>query len=85
MENFTEYITPIILGIVEDAKKDAFLRSVELVVSTTDIDIANKTFNEEYTYEITDGVISDLRKYVGNPTADGWNLSIFDTKYKFNI
>ena len=32
--------TPIILGIVEDARKDSFLRSVELVASTTDIDIA---------------------------------------------
>ena len=50
--------TPIILGIVEDARRDAFLRSVELVVSTTDIDIFNKTYTDSYTYEITDGNIS---------------------------
>ena len=66
--------TPIILGIVEDAKKDAFLRSVELVISTTDIDIANKTFEEEYTYEITDGNISNLEVSVKN--TDGMNGSI---------
>ena len=66
--------TPIILGIVEDAKKDAFLRSVELVISTTDIDIANKTFEEEYTYTITDGDISNLEVSVKN--TDGMNGSI---------
>ena len=52
--------TPIILGIVEDAKRDAFLRSVELVVSTTDMDINTKTYESTYTYEITDGDINNL-------------------------
>ena len=66
--------TPIILGIVEDAKKDAFLRSVELVISTTDIDIASKTFEEEYTYTITDGNISNLE--LGIKNTDGMNGSI---------
>ena len=61
--------TPIILGIVEDAKKDAFLRSVELLVSTTDIDIANKTFEESYTYEVTNGDVSNLEVSVKNTTG----------------
>lgn len=30
-----------------------------------------------------DGVISDLREYVGEASVDGWNYSLFDTKYKF--
>ena len=51
--------TPIIIGIVENARKDAFQRSVELVVSATDININDKVYEEEYTYTITDGVISD--------------------------
>lgn len=29
------------------------------------------------------GVISDLTEYVGRPTANGWNFSLFDTKYHF--
>ena len=29
------------------------------------------------------GVISDLTSYVGEPNVGGWNISIFDTKYKF--
>jgi len=66
--------TPIILGIVEDAKKDAFLRSVELVISTTDIDIANKNFNEQYVYKIADGTISNLE--LGIKNTDGMNGSI---------
>lgn len=49
-----------------------------LVKSSSNIDDIAEYFRSK------DGVISDLRKYVGNPTADGWNLSIFDTKYKFN-
>ena len=49
-----------------------------LVKSSSNIDDIAEYFRS------SDGVISDLRKYVGNPTADGWNLSIFDTKYKFN-
>ena len=49
-----------------------------LVKSSSNIDEIAEYFRSE------DGVISDLRKYVGNPTASGWNLSLFDTKYKFN-
>ena len=51
--------TPIILGIVEDAKKDAFVRSVELVVSTTDIDVMSKLTDNGYEYELIDGKIVD--------------------------
>ena len=49
-----------------------------LVKSSSNIEEIAEYFRSE------DGVISDLRKYVGNPTASGWNLSIFDTKYHFN-
>ena len=70
--------TPIILGIVEDAKRDAFLRSVELVVSTTDMDIATKAFEEEYTYTIADGVVSNLE--IGIKNTDGMNGSIIYDK-----
>lgn len=49
-----------------------------LVKSSSNIDEIAEYFRS------SDGVVSDLREYVGNPTADGWNLSIFDTKYKFN-
>ena len=71
--------TPIILGIVEDAKKDSFLRSVELLASTTDTDITNKTFEEDYTYTITDGVISNLE--IGIKNTEGMNGSIrYDKK-----
>ena len=73
--------TPIILGIVEDAKKDAFLRSVELVISTTDMDIANKTFEEEYIYEITDGNISNLEVSVKNTEGMNGNI-IYDIEGK---
>ena len=66
--------TPIILGIVEDARRDAFLRSVELVVSTTDIDIFNKTYSDTYTYEINDGNISNLE--IGIKNTKGMNGSI---------
>ncbi len=31
-----------------------------------------------------DGVISDLRNYVGETDVSGWNFSLFDTKYKFS-
>lgn len=48
-----------------------------LVKSSSNIDEIAEYFRSD------DGVISDLRKYVGNPTANGWNLSIFDTKYRF--
>jgi len=67
--------TPIILGIVEDAKKDAFLRSVELVISTTDIDIANKTFDENYTYTITDGDISNMEVSIKNTKGMNGNIT----------
>ena len=54
--------TPIILGIVEDAKRDAFLRSVEMVVSTTDLDIMNKLTGGSYTYELIEGKIIDSKE-----------------------
>ena len=66
--------TPIILGIIEDAKRDAFLRSVELVVSTTDMDIGTKPYDRYYTYTITDGDISNLDIPIKN--TDGMNGSI---------
>ena len=37
----TAIATPIILSIIDDARKDTFLRSVELVISTTNIDVKN--------------------------------------------
>ena len=71
--------TPIILGIIEDAKRDAFLRSVELVVSTTDMDISTKTYESTYMYEITDGDISNLDIPVKN--TKGMNGSVkYDRK-----
>ena len=65
--------TPIIIGIVENARKDAFQRSVELVVSATDININDKIYEDEYTYTLTDGVISGDVK-VSN--TEGMNGSI---------
>ena len=70
--------TPIILGIVEDAKRDAFLRSVELVVSTTDLDIAMKPIQGEYVYVLTDGVVSNLE--IGIKNTEGMNGSIIYDK-----
>ena len=54
--------TPIILGIVEDAKRDAFLRSVEMLVSTTDLDIMNKLTGDSYTYELIEEKIIDSKE-----------------------
>ena len=65
--------TPIIIGIVENARKDAFQRSVELVVSATDININDKAYEEEYTYTIMNGVISDN---VAVNNTEGMNGSI---------
>ena len=62
--------TPIILGIVEDAKKDAFLRSVELVVSSTDLDAMNKLTGSGYTYELMDGKISDRKEVLYYTVSD---------------
>ena len=56
----TAIATPIILSIIDDARKDTFLRSVELVISTTNIDITSKNYDGIYTYEILDGEISNL-------------------------
>ena len=71
--------TPIILGIVEDAKKDAFLRSVEMVVSTTDLDINTKPYTNTYTYTINDGDISNLDIPIKN--TKGMNGSVkYDNK-----
>jgi len=61
----------------------------ETVLVTTAYDTALVN-NVSDIYEIAemfrgkDGVISDLTEYVGQPTANGWNFSIFDTKYRFN-
>ena len=65
--------TPIIIGIVENTRKDAFQRSVELIVSATDININDKAYEENYTYTITDGVISDN---VAVSNTEGMNGSI---------
>ena len=71
--------TPIILGIVDDAKRDAFLRSVEMVVSTTDLDINTKPYSTTYTYTITDGDISNLNIPIKN--TKGMNGSVkYDNK-----
>ena len=51
--------TPIVLTIVEESRKSAFQRSVELVISATDININDKTFKESYKYTINNGIISD--------------------------
>ena len=51
--------TPIILGIVENTRKEAFQRSVELVVKATDLNVNNKIYETNYTYTLTNGVISD--------------------------
>ena len=70
---------PMILGIVEDAKRDAFLRSVEMVVSTTDLDINTKPYTHTYMYTITDGDISNLNIPIKN--TKGMNGSVkYDNK-----
>ena len=58
--------TPIILGIVENTRKEAFQRSVELVEKATALNVNNKTYETNYTYTLTDGVISDLELGIKN-------------------
>lgn len=48
-----------------------------LVNNSSDIMEIAELFRSE------NGVISDLTSYVGEPDVGGWNVSIFDTKYKF--
>ena len=65
--------TPIVINIVENTKKEAFMRSVDLVVRATDINVNDKKFEENYKYTLTDGVITDDVK-INN--IDGMNGSI---------
>jgi len=51
--------TPIIVEIIEDTKKSAFERSVERIIRATDINVVSKQYDENYVYELTDGVLSD--------------------------
>lgn len=51
--------TPIIIGVIEEVRKDSFTRSVELVVSATDINMVDKSYKKEYVYYVSNGVISD--------------------------
>ena len=69
--------TPIILGIVEDAKKDAFLRSVELVLSSTDLDVMDKVTDSGYQYEIIEGSLIENKELVGYEIVDKEKCIIF--------
>ena len=51
--------SPLIIGITEKTRKDAFLRSVELIEKATNINVNTKSYGDIYTYTITDGIISD--------------------------
>lgn len=64
--------TPIITGIIEDAKKSAFERSVEGIVEATKFDISEKLTENGYTYEFENGEI-DLGENVKVTNAE--NLS----------
>ena len=66
--------TPAIFRIIDDSKKDSFLKNVQLLVSTVNIDYASKGFQEEYTYTITDGIISNLEMDIKN--TEGMNGEI---------
>ena len=63
--------TPIILGIVENTRKEAFQRSVELVEKATSLNVNNKTYETNYTYTLTDGVISDDVKVANTEGMNG--------------
>jgi len=52
--------TPIIVGIIEDSRKAAFERSVEGILHATDIDFGTQNVLENYEYELTNGVISNM-------------------------
>ena len=68
--------TPIITGIIEDAKKESFSRSVEGVVETTKLDVFDKISDNNYTYTITDGVIDNLGSNVKVNNTEGMNGTI---------
>ncbi len=45
--------------------------------------ISNITEVAEY-FRSPEGIISDLTPYVGEPNVQGWNMSLFDTRYHFD-
>ena len=68
--------TPIITGIIEDAKKESFKRSAEGVVEATKFDIADKMTDSGYTYTLSDGKIANLNENVKISNAKGMNGTI---------
>ena len=68
--------TPIITGIIEDAKKESFKRSAEGVVEATKFDIADKMTDSGYTYTLSDGKIANLNENVKISNSKGMNGSI---------
>ena len=68
--------TPIITGIIEDAKKSAFERSVEGIVKGTETDVALKLDDNGYTYTVEDGKINNLDENIKISNTDGFNGSI---------
>jgi hypothetical protein len=58
------------------------------LVTTAYNTVLVKNITDIYTiaeyFRSPEGIISDLTPYVGEPTADGWNFSLFDTRYHFN-
>ena len=68
--------TPIITGIIEDAKKESFKRSAEGVVEATKFDIADKMTDSGYTYTLSDGKIVNLNENVKISNSKGMNGSI---------
>ena len=65
--------TPIIIGIIEDSKKESFKRSAEGVVEATKFDISEKLTDSGYTYEFENGKI-DL----------GGNVKVNNTIFSYN-
>ena len=68
--------TPIITGIIEDAKKESFKRSAEGVVEATKFDIVEKLTDSGYTYTLSDGKIVNLNENVKISNSKGMNGSI---------
>ena len=58
--------TPTIIGIVEDAKKDTFSKSVLSVINATKMDIVSKVYEDAYIYTLDGGVITNLDIPVSN-------------------
>lgn len=58
------------------------------LVTTAYNTVLVKNVSDIYTiaeyFRSPEGIISDLTPYVGEPTTDGWNFSLFDTRYHFN-